>query len=283
MFKPINRKPALSVAMLLVLALFTQLLAPPVAIVIAKTAKTENATNTTGANDAKANETTPSVLPQPQPAPTVKVNAPAVPTITATLTDNFPLASKKNPGDTINYTAVITNTAGTDASGIAYSDTLDINTTLSGTVRVSPVTVNDSYACTGNVSISVPVGSGVLVNDYLGQNPAVSTVFASDTTSTQGGTVTVNADGSFTYNPPANFTGADTFTYTLSNVTGSSVGTVTINVSDRILFVNGAGGQLQTGYALHFCYRRCPRCSNWKRFGLCPVEWKSVQQRGHLA
>jgi hypothetical protein len=167
---------------------------------------------------------------------------PFVPTITATLDDNFPLASKKNPGDTINYTAVITNTAGTDASGVAYTDTLDNNTTLSGVVRVSPVTVNDSYTCTGNVSISVPVGSGVLVNDYLGQNPAVSTVFASDTTSTQGGTVTVNADGSFTYNPPANFTGADTFTYTLQNATGSSVGTVTINVSDRILFVNGAGG-----------------------------------------
>ncbi len=166
---------------------------------------------------------------------------PFLPTITATLDDNFSLASKKNPGDTINYTAVITNTAGTDATGVAYTDTLDINTTLSGVVRVSPVTVNDSYTATGNVSINVPVGSGVLGNDYLGQNPAVSTVFASDTTSTQGGTVTVNADGSFTYNPPANFTGSDTFTYTLQNVTGSSVGTVTINVSDRILFVGGAG------------------------------------------
>ncbi len=207
---------------------------------------------------------------------------PFLPTITATLDDNFSLASKKNPGDTINYTAIISNTAGTDASGVAYTDTLDNNTTLSGVVRVSPVTVNDSYACTGNVQINVPVGSGVLVNDYLGQNPAVSTVFASDTASTQGGTVTVNADGSFTYNPPANFTGADTFTYTLQNVTGSSVGTVTITVSDRILFVNGAvrqrcGRQLQTGYALHFCYRRCPRRPNWKRFGLCLVERQPVR------
>src|SRR5260370_16634698 len=80
---------------------------------------------------------------------------PFLPTITATLDDNFPLGSKKNPGDTINYTAVINNTAGTDASGVAYTDTLDINTTLTGVFRVSPVTVNNSYTTPTNVSIHV--------------------------------------------------------------------------------------------------------------------------------
>jgi Big-like domain-containing protein len=178
---------------------------------------------------------------------------PFVSTITATLDDNFPLASKKNPGDTINYTAVITNTAGGDASGVAYTDTLDNNTTLSGLVRVSPVTVDDSYTCTGNVSITVPA-SGVLANDYSGQNSGATTItsygvngneqntIGNATPTAQAGSVSVNADGSFTYNPPANFTGSDTFHYTLTNTTGSSIGLVTIAVSDRILFVNGAGG-----------------------------------------
>jgi len=179
---------------------------------------------------------------------------PVGPTITATLDDNFPLASKKNPGvDTINYTAVITNTAGTDASGIAYTDTLDNNTTQTGMVRVSPVTVDDSYTCTGNVSISPLAASGVLANDYLGQNPAGTitsygvngneqmTIGNSTPTAQAGGSVSVNVDGSFTYNPPANFTGADTFHYTLSNVTGNSIGLVTITVSDRILFVAASG------------------------------------------
>src|SRR5260370_19837499 len=106
--------------------------------------------------------------------------------------------------------------------------------------------------------MKVRVGSGVWVNDYPEKNPGVRTVFASDVASTQGGTVTVNADGSFTYNPPANFTGADTFTYTLQNVTGTSVGTVTINVSDRILFVNGAAGQFKTASPLPFSTTHSP-------------------------
>src|SRR5260370_17165901 len=42
---------------------------------------------------------------------------PFVPTITATLDDNFPLASKKNPGNTTNYTAVTTNTPTPDPPG----------------------------------------------------------------------------------------------------------------------------------------------------------------------
>ena len=81
MFHPIKHKPGLSVATLLMLVLFVQLLSPPVAIVIAKTQKTESATKTSGANDANATETTLSVQPQPQPAPTVAPNAPAAPLI----------------------------------------------------------------------------------------------------------------------------------------------------------------------------------------------------------
>jgi hypothetical protein len=199
-----------------------------------------NKTKKAEAERAAPGKLSPNPLVNPFSPLTPMAPMPFVATVTAALDDNFSLASKKNPGDTINYTAVITNNTLSDVSVLAYTDTLDINTTLSGVVRVSPVTVNDSYTCTGNVSISVPVGSGVLVNDYLGQNPA-GTITASDVASTQGGTVTVNADGSFTYNPPANFTGADTFTYTLQNVTGTSVGTVTINVADRILFVASGG------------------------------------------
>ena len=48
---------------------------------------------------------------------------------------------------------------------------------------------------------------------------------------TQGGTVTLNADGSFTYNPAAAFTGVDTFTYTATNgLTPNDTAQVTINV-----------------------------------------------------
>ena len=70
MFQPIKHKPALSVTVLVMLSLFTQLLAMPGTIVIANNEKTESATKTNDAHDANATETTLSVRPQPQPAPT---------------------------------------------------------------------------------------------------------------------------------------------------------------------------------------------------------------------
>jgi hypothetical protein len=48
------------------------------------------------------------------------------------------------------------------------------------------------------------------------------------------GTVVVNADGSFTYTPNANFTGADSFTYIANDGTDdSNVATVTVTVNSR--------------------------------------------------
>ena len=68
--------------------------------------------------------------------------------------------------------------------------------------------------------------------------------------------MTLNADGSFTYTPNANFNGTDSFTYTASDGTAdSNVATVTITVdavNDAPVAVNDAattdeddGGQRQ--------------------------------------
>jgi len=137
----------------------------------------------------------------------------AVPTITVTKDDGVPAATKKNPGDIVTYTNTITNT-GTDATGVQFTDPDVAHAVLSGTVKISPVAIDDAYVATGNVSISIPAVSGVLANDFMGQNPA-ATITASSAASANGGVVSVSGDGSFTYSPPAGFTGADTFTYTL--------------------------------------------------------------------
>lgn len=171
--------------------------------------------------------------------------------IVATKTDAFIGGDgdgQADPGETIEYTVVVTN-SGTvpvtdDATGVTFNDTIDVNTTLiTSSITASPVAVNDSYSAMGNVSITIPAGSGVLVNDYLGLNsPATITAFNS--TSAQNGQVTVNGDGSFTYNPRAGFEGVDTFTYTLSDnpnapsALSNRQATVSITVSGMIWFIN---------------------------------------------
>ncbi len=81
--------------------------------------------------------------------------------ITATLADDITLAQKKNPltgapstNNTITYTAVITNSGGTDASGVVYNDTLDANTTQLGGVVISPLAINESYQSIGQMTFT---------------------------------------------------------------------------------------------------------------------------------
>lgn len=100
---------------------------------------------------------------------------------------------------------------------------------------------NDSFNSLGNAPLNVLAAQGVLVNDTL--NAAQIVLF--DAATTQGGTVALNTDGSFVYNPRFGFVGTDTFTYTLANRAGTSVGTVSINIANRAFFVNNtapAGG-----------------------------------------
>jgi large repetitive protein len=107
-----------------------------------------------------------------------------------------------------------------------------------------PLAVDDSYGVTGNIAIQVPAASGLLVND-IGTTLVVHSVngleanVGAAVTTSQGGTVTVQANGSFAYDPPAGVTGAsDTFTYAISGDSGiSAPGTVTFNLSDILWFV----------------------------------------------
>ncbi len=84
-------------------------------------------------------------------------------------------------------------------------------------------------------TFSVPA-PGVLRND----SPAAGEVgcVASPSTSSQGGSVTLATDGSFTYSPPADYAGSDTFTYRIvpsadaaSCPTSVNTGVVTLTVT----------------------------------------------------
>ncbi|HMX28931.1 MAG TPA: Ig-like domain-containing protein, partial [Blastocatellia bacterium] len=152
-----------------------------------------------------------------------------------------------NPGDTLMYSVVVSNT-GTDATGVVFTDQLNGNLTLANTPTASPIAVNDTYASIGNVGISVPAANGVFANDI---NPQGSGAFSVVTVNQAGlaGLLSVNTTtGAFDFTPNAGFEGTTSFTYTLGNGTGKTdTATVTINVSGMIWFIDNNAGSTGDG------------------------------------
>jgi large repetitive protein len=180
---------------------------------------------------SSSRSTTASTNAAPAPAVPAAVPAPLVPSITATKVDSFPDADgdgKAAPGEAITYDVNITNN-GTDATGVNFTDTIDSNTTLvPGSLKVSPLAYADAYFAARNTPLSVGT-PGVLANDTGIPSPTAVAIAGGATA--QGGTVTLNTDGSFLYNPASGFTGVDTFNYTVTNgLTPNDTAQVTITV-----------------------------------------------------
>ncbi len=168
---------------------------------------------------------------------------PVMPLITATKTDALLIDNDSDmvadTGDTLKYTVTITNSGSTDATGVTFNDTLDVNTTLvPGSITTTPIAVNDTYAATGNIQISISAASGVLANDNDADGGSLTATAGA--TSANGGNVSMSANGSFTYNPAPGFEGADTFTYTITDGTSNDTATVTVNVSGMIWFIDNS-------------------------------------------
>jgi hypothetical protein len=79
--------------------------------------------------------------------------------------------------------------------------------------------------------LEIPGFVGILNNDTDVENDPITAITLVPGQGVQNGTLNVNQDGTFTYTPNANFTGADTFQYTVTaNGLTSAPATVTINV-----------------------------------------------------
>ncbi len=96
-------------------------------------------------------------------------------------------------------------------------------TATNGSLRVNraPDAVNDSYATNEDTPLTVPLATGVKSNDSDPDGDTPLTV-ALGATNVAHGTLTLNADGSFTYSPALNYNGPDSFTYTLTDPYGAS-------------------------------------------------------------
>ncbi|OFV79498.1 MAG: hypothetical protein A2Y78_06360 [Acidobacteria bacterium RBG_13_68_16] len=91
-----------------------------------------------------------------------------------------------------------------------------------------PIAVADAYAATEDTTLDTTASflNGVLFNDT--GSPTTASLVAG----TAAGALTLNAAGSFTYIPNANFNGTDSFTYrAFAGAVGSNVATVTITVA----------------------------------------------------
>jgi methionine-rich copper-binding protein CopC len=182
-------------------------------------------------SSSRATTASTNAAPAPAPAVPAPVAAPLVPDVSATKVDSFPdpdMDGKAAPGETITYDVNITNN-GTDATGVNFTDTIDSNTTLvGGSLKVSPLAYADVYSAGRNTPLSVGA-PGVLTNDTGIPSPTAVAIAGGATA--QGGTITLNTDGSFLYTPATGFTGVDTFNYTVTNgLTPNDTAQVTINV-----------------------------------------------------
>src|SRR5207244_830232 len=115
-----------------------------------------------------------------------------------------------------------------DAAG-ALSNVATVTITVNA-VNDAPVTTNDAYTTNEDTALTI-AAPGVLGNDT--DPDAGDTRTAVLASGPANGTLTMKADGSFTYTPSLNFNGTDAFTYQAKDAAGalSNVATVTITVN----------------------------------------------------
>ena len=118
-------------------------------------------------------------------------------------------AANYNGSDTFTYHA----NDGTVNSNIA-TVTITINA-----VNDLPVAVNNAYTTNEDTPLTVALANSVLVNDTDVEGSALTAVLD---VGPANGTLTLNANGTFTYTPAANYNGSDTFTYHANDGTGNS-------------------------------------------------------------
>jgi hypothetical protein len=143
----------------------------------------------------------------------------------------------------------------TGVTGVALEAGKTTTCTFTNSLRVDAI--DDSYNASGNIAIAIPDGPTDVVenNDIAPAGSVVSGVQGSSanvgvsTATTNGGSVVLLANGSFTYEPPPGFEGTDNFTYTLSNAgtTKTDAATVFISITDMVWFIDGSGTGANTG------------------------------------
>jgi len=164
----------------------------------------------------------------------VKLSDPAHGSVTLNANGSFtytPAANYNGP-DSFTYKA---------NDGTVDSNVATVNITVRA-VNDAPSATNESYSTDEDTPLTV-AAPGVLANDTDIDGDALSAALVAGPAR---GSVTLNANGSFTYTPAANFNGPDSFTYKANDGgANSSVATVSLTVkavNDAPTVAVSAGG-----------------------------------------
>ena len=127
--------------------------------------------------------------------------------------------------------------------GLNDSNIATVNITVNP-INDAPVAVGENYSTNEDVTLNVPT-LGVLGNDSDIEGDALTAILVSDVSN---GTLTLNADGSFTYVPDANYFGPDSFTYKANDgALDSNMVTVSITVNP----INDAPVAVEDTYSIN--------------------------------
>jgi hypothetical protein len=174
---------------------------------------------------------------------------------TGSVTGKVPTYSWSFPFGTPNISASKSVTVRYSTSG-SYTATLNgrnkAGETCTATVTVQvnstgnqpPVAHNDDYSTAQNTKLTI-AAPGVLGND---SDPNGDAITADLGTTVAHGTLSLNADGGFSYTPGNSYTGLDSFTYRARDSKGatSSLATVNIDVVPVSINSTSANGMLPT-------------------------------------
>lgn len=146
-----------------------------------------------------------------------------------------------NPDGSFQYTPPANFSGIVTFQYVAQQTTPNLANSAPATVQIEVLAVNDPPVAVNDVASTVagtPVTINVLANDTDVDAGAVLTVSAinglpivvGQTVAVPNGTVSRNADGTVTFTSAANFSGAASFLYTVSDGTVSATATVTVTV-----------------------------------------------------
>jgi ELWxxDGT repeat protein/VCBS repeat-containing protein len=138
-----------------------------------------------------------------------------------------------NPNGTFTYTPTSPTFAGTDSFTYKANDGLLDSNTATVTIVVAPNTapnaVDDSYKTSNSRLLTIDTVRGLLANDTDTESGFATT--ARTVTSPSNGVLSLNPNGSFTYQANSTFVGTDSFTYRSSDGTLDSTRTATVLIT----------------------------------------------------